>query len=75
MSHFYGTLQGARGQATRCGSKSGLNTVAASWNGAIRTDLYVDDQGRDCYVVREIRWQGRGVDREIARGVIGQEVA
>ena len=51
MSHFYGTLQGNRGEATRCGTKnSGLVTYAASWSGAIRTHLWYDHQiKRDRY--------------------------
>ena len=73
MSHFYGTVQGNRGQGTRCGTKaSGMDVTAASWNGAIETELYVDEKGRDCYVVREVFWCGRGQYRMIARGVIGE---
>jgi hypothetical protein len=74
MSHFYGTLQGSRGEATRCGTKnSGMEAIAASWKGAIVTDLFIDSQGRDCYVVRQIPWHGVGINEEIARGVIGEE--
>ena len=40
MSHFYGTIRGQAGQATRRGSKSsGLTTEAASWNGVVRVTL------------------------------------
>jgi len=74
MSHFYGTLQGARGQSTRCGHKStGLTTVAASWKGAIQVFLgHNEETGEDTYEVREIPWQGAGVSRVIAFGVIGK---
>ena len=73
MSHFYGTMQGSRGQATRCGTKnSGMEVVAAAWGGAIRTMLYVDEQGRDCYRVEQVQWQGAGEYRLIAEGVVGQ---
>jgi hypothetical protein len=71
MSRFYGVLKGARGEATRCGHRD-MSTTAASWHGAIRTYLYIDDQGRDCYAVRETPWHGSGVDRLIAQGVIGK---
>ena len=40
MSHFYSKIQGNRGEATRCGTKdSGVTATAASWTGAIRTEL------------------------------------
>lgn len=72
MSHFYGTLQGSRGQATRCGTKnSGMEVVAASWAGGIRTVLYVDDQGRDCYRVEQVAWCGEGNYKLLAEGVVG----
>lgn len=73
MSHFYGTMKGSRGEATRCGTKnSGMSVTAASWNGAIRTLLFVDDDGDDAYRVVQVEWQGRGVYRTIAEGKIGQ---
>lgn len=76
MSHFYGIVSGGRGDATRCGHKTkGLTTTAASWNGAIRTTLFVDDGGRDCYRVEQIEWQGRGAYRLIAEGCVGESPA
>lgn len=61
MAHFYGTLQGNRGEATRCGTKqSGIETYAASWDGAVRTHLYQDDAGRDFACVETVPWQGSG---------------
>ena len=74
MSHFYGTLNGSHGQATRQGTKeSGLKTVAASWNGCITTYLYIDLQGRDCFVIEQDTWQGVGVQEVIAHGHIGHK--
>jgi hypothetical protein len=73
MSHFYGTLQGQRGEATRCGSKaSGITTVAASWKGAVEVSVFVDEQGRDCFSVAQRTWRGAGVSHVIAEGVIGE---
>ncbi len=41
MAHFYGTIQGNRGQASRLGSKtSGLSLTAASYQGAVNTHLF-----------------------------------
>lgn len=41
MSHFYGTVEGHRSQATRGGTeKSGMETYCASWEGAIRSYAY-----------------------------------
>jgi hypothetical protein len=74
MSHFYGTLQGMRGEATRCGSKdSGIDTVAASWKGAIRVSVYHDDEtGEDRYDIAQSTWQSSGINQSIATGVIGK---
>lgn len=45
MSHFYGYLQGTKGQTTRCGTKtSGINSHVRSWN----NDVYVSiDAGQE----------------------------
>ena len=73
MSHFYGLMQGSRGEVTRCGTKnSGLNTTAASWNGAINTVLYQNEEGKDCYRVVQTPWRGRGISKVLAEGVIGE---
>ena len=61
MSHFYGTLQGSRGEATRCGTaSSGIETYAASWKGAIRVEVFVDKNGKDAYRVTRQPWQYSG---------------
>lgn len=74
MSHFYGTLQGNRGEVTRTGSKnSGITAYSASWNGAIRVHVYADKDGNDCYRIDQTTWQGHGVNRPIAEGKIGEE--
>ena len=73
MSHFYGTIQGNRGKVTRAGSKaSGLVTVAASWSGAIRTTIWQNDAGVDCYTIEQIPWHGRGKHKVIRTGVLGE---
>lgn len=74
MSHFYGTPQGCRGEATRCGSKaSGVVTYAAGWGGAIRVSVRHDSEtGEDVFSVRQTRWHGSGVDEEIAHGILGK---
>ena len=60
MSHFYGTLKGNRGQATRCGTKnSGITVVAASWKGAVRIELFQDAAGNDYYRIHHIPWGER----------------
>lgn len=62
MSHFYGTLKGSRGEATRGGTKnSGLHVVAASWQGAVEVYLTEDTKtGQDVAHVALIQWHGRG---------------
>jgi hypothetical protein len=72
MAHFYGTVQGNRGEATRLGTRdSGMDTTAASWAGAIAVSLYVDEQGRDCYRISQRTHHGKGCSEPIACGVLG----
>ena len=73
MSHFYGTLKGTRGEATRCGSKeAGMETYCASWFGAIRCCAYVKD-GVDCVRVEKVTWHGCGENKVLYDGAIGKE--
>ena len=67
MAQFYGTVKGARGEASRLGHKSsGLTTVAASYYGAVQTELrHNDDTGQDEYRVVERPWRGSGTNRVI----------
>lgn len=61
MSHFYGTVQGNRGEASRGGSKhSGMTTHCASWAGSVRCNAYQNAEGIDCVRVTLGTWQGRG---------------
>jgi|TARA_R110000824_G_scaffold2177_1_gene10238 hypothetical protein len=75
MSHFYGRVSGNRGSATRCGSKvSGYHTIAASWDGAIEVRLSYDPKTKkNYYTVYQTPWSGRGIERVIAEGVIGED--
>ena len=74
MAHFYGSLQGARGEATRLGGKaSGLRTKAASWEGAVSVRLYFDEQNdRDMCEVWLEPHEGRGVRKFIYHGPVGE---
>ena len=70
MSHFYGTLAGNRGQASRCATKaSGITTVAASWTGAVEVSLHYDEEsGENRYFVQLIPWHGVGRREILAQG-------
>lgn len=74
MSHFYGTLKGNRGEATRCGSKdSGMETYCASWDGAIRCYTWHDKvTDKDMVRVEKVTWQGNGEYKLIYEGEIGK---
>jgi len=73
MSHYYGTIQGNRGEATRCGTKnSGMETYCASWKGAVRCMAYIKD-GVDYVRVEKTMWQGCGECKLLYDGPIGQE--
>jgi hypothetical protein len=71
MSHFYGITRGcARTEATRRGTaKSGLETVAASWEGAVKVTLYERD-GRDYARIGFITWHGAGRDLTLYDGPV-----
>lgn len=70
MAHFYGVLQGSRGEVTRCGTKeSYLETTAASWEGSIAVTLWHnDDDGHDYARVDLQPWRGHGTSRRLYYG-------
>lgn len=73
MSHFYGTIRGGRGEATRCGHKTtGLVTNAAGYNGAVRTRIWYDEEtGQDRFRVTLVPWHGSGGEsRSLVHGVL-----
>jgi hypothetical protein len=72
MSHFYGTVQGSRGEATRCGYKSGLETWAAGWGGAVKVQVYHED-GRDYVRVTKQPWRGVGKFKLLYEGPLGEK--
>ena len=74
MSHFYSKIQGNRGAATRCGTKdSGVTGCVASWDGAIRSELWYDpDEDVNKYSVIMIPWRGAGITRILKTGVVGK---
>jgi hypothetical protein len=75
MSHFYGVLNGSKGQATRCGTKnSGMITTCASWSGAVVCTAYVNLNYQDCVKVELTPWRGHGINRLLYDGVINPEV-
>ena len=70
MARYRGTLQGCRGEASRLGhSSSGLTTVAASWQGAVRVELYACGD-RDFARVSLTRHRGAGVERLLFDGPV-----
>jgi hypothetical protein len=48
MSHFYGNMQGSRGETTRCGTQaSGICADIRGYNIGVQTECFVDDDGED----------------------------
>ena len=74
MAHFYSTTTGRAGTVTRCGTKdSGLTTTAAGWPGAINVYLSYDEkEDKDIYHVYQIPWKGKGEQRLLATGTLGE---
>ena len=61
MAHFYGTVQGNRGEATRTGSKnSGMFAEAKGWDlGGTVNAFYNPELGTDVVTFRTTRDNGR----------------
>jgi len=74
MVQFYGSAQGNKGEVHRLGDKkSGLDVLAASWNGCITVRLsHNPDTGEDRFSILQGTWQGEGISEFIASGVLGQ---
>ena len=72
MAQFYGTIKGAHGEASRLGhKKSGLDTYAASWQGAVSVRLWRDAKtGQDMARVELTTHHGEGVHRSLYRGPV-----
>lgn len=72
MAHFFGSVKGQRGEASRLGSKrSDLQTTSASWQGSVDVRLYYDaETGRDMAHVTLQPWRGSGEHRELYHGPV-----
>ena len=75
MSHFYATIQGHCGEATRMGTaRSGMYSNTAGWKGCISVHLWESSRAEhdDCpdrYTVSLVPWHGSGgLSRVIAEG-------
>ncbi len=52
MAHFYASIQGSRGGATRCGTpNSGIEGHIRGWNVGVRVDGEKDKDGDDVFEV------------------------
>ena len=73
MSALYGTIEGARGMATRCGHRE-LVTHSACWNGAVRVGLEHDKKtNATTYRVELVPWRGSGESRLLAEGTMAKQ--
>jgi hypothetical protein len=70
MAHFYASIAGRRGPASRLGTRSsGIEATAASWQGAVSVRLYERD-GVDMADVELMPWHGNGAHRTLYRGPV-----
>ncbi len=70
MAHFYGTLSGNRGDASRLGTAdSGLRVTACSWEGAVHVRLYMQD-GKDYAHVKLAQHHGHGTNQTLYDGPV-----
>jgi hypothetical protein len=59
MAHFYGRLQGNRGEATRCGVKSsGIMATVETWESVLRVDQDFRDGRNEAYVGLQGKYGG-----------------
>ena len=71
MSALYGTIEGTKGKATRCGHRE-LVTHSACWNGAVKVALQHDKKTNSTsYRVELVPWRGAGENRLLAEGKMG----
>lgn len=71
MAHFRGTIQGARGEASRLGHKtSGLTTTNNGWHQGVKVRAWVDGEGHD---IHDIIITG-GSDRGMQSTLIGRVI-
>lgn len=68
MARFFGTVRGHRGEASRLGHKR-LETVAASYQGAVQVTLYRQGE-TDMATVALIPWQGAGTSHILFDGPV-----
>ena len=77
MAHFYGFVRGDRPKdVSRLGTKnSGYTSYCAGWGGGIKVRLWHDPEvGKDHYTVCQVPHHGKGIEREIARGIVGESL-
>lgn len=64
MAHFYATIQGNRGQASRMGTaKSGMTAHIRGWDTGVRVYLWVGRDGKDKVSVQRTSGSYTGIDR------------
>ena len=77
MSHFYGSIpqSGRQTVPTARGHKTtGLTVRAASWSGAVEIRMHHNyETGQDEFTVHQTPHHGRGVNRLLHEGVVGDE--
>ncbi len=70
MAKFMGIVHGAKGEASRLGTaKSGMETTAASYEGCVKTRLWVQDDEIHVSIWFDT-WKGGGEYKPIYRGPI-----
>ncbi len=74
MAHFYATIQGNRKEATRMGTaSSGIVSKTASWEGAVRVELWQHGNGKDYATVSLVPWHGNGKEKLLYQGRVDGE--
>ena len=67
MAKFYGTLQGNRGEATRCGTDR-IDVSAQSWDGSVIVSLWYNDNDKLCVRIKTSECSSSYGDKTIFSG-------
>ena len=75
MAHFYGSMQGNRGEATRMGTKdSGFYAHIRGWDVGVRVELYYNEETEkdEIFIYKTGGSNGRHSDKLLYKIVEGE---
>jgi hypothetical protein len=66
MSHFYGDMKGARGETTRCGTKSsGMQAHIRGWDVGAKVYIQHSKNGKDTIIIYKTGGSHCGMNEQL----------